>query len=64
LDNNPKLIEALNGAVRKADQSIRATANGRPDPQAQAETINQMAKVIMQLDARIVVLEENLKSQS
>lgn len=62
--NDPKLMDALNRAVRKADQAIRAGAGGRPAPQAHADTINQLVKVVTLLDARIVVLEETLKSQS
>lgn len=64
MSNDPKLMDALNSTVRKADRAIRAGASGRPDHQAQADTINQLVKVITQLDARIVVLEENLKNQS
>jgi uncharacterized coiled-coil protein SlyX len=64
LSNDPKLIDALNRAVSKADQAIRATASGRPDPQAQADTINRLVKVITQLDERIVALEEKLKNQA
>ncbi|MDF3239970.1 hypothetical protein [Pseudomonas veronii] len=64
MSNDPKLVEALNRLVRTADQSIRAAAHGRPDPQSQADTINQLANVIMQLDARIVTLEETIKGHN
>lgn len=64
MSNDPTLMDALNRTVRKADQAIRAGASGRQDHQAQVDTINQLVKVITQLDARIVMLEENLKSQS
>ncbi|NWD57269.1 hypothetical protein HX878_21305 [Pseudomonas veronii] len=64
MSNDPKLMDTLNSTVRKADRAIRAGASGRPDYQAQADAINQMAKVITQLDARIVILEESLKNQS
>ncbi|WP_454838195.1 hypothetical protein [Pseudomonas mohnii] len=63
MSNDPKLVDILNSASRKAELAIRDSATGRPNPQGQQDTINQLVKVILQLDARIVALEENLKNQ-
>ncbi|WP_217190689.1 hypothetical protein [Pseudomonas shirazica] len=64
MSNDPKLIDALNRAVRKADQAIRASLTTRPDPQAAADAINSFSKVVQLLDARIAAIEEKLKDPS
>lgn len=62
MDNNPDLVQAMNKVVRTADQAIRSAASGRPDYQIQADVINNLVKVVLQLDERIVALEEQLSS--
>jgi len=63
VSNDPKLMDSLRSTVRKAEQALRGAAQGRPDYNAQADAINKLVEVITQLDARIVVLEEQLNNQ-
>ncbi|AGZ34719.1 MAG: hypothetical protein ACOKSU_25990 [Pseudomonas sp.] len=62
MQNSKKVIDELNSATRKINQALRASGTNRPDPQSAADCFNRLTAAILDIDARLVVVEKSLES--